>query len=491
MANVLIGLDLGTTLCKSAVYDLQGIQLFSAAQPMFTNHTELNAAEQWPADWIYGIVQVLKETANFIHATGYSPAAIGLSAHGPGAVFVDKDEKPLCPVAIWQDNRCAAEGYRLFQEIGYDWVGHGIPQTGFAARLRWAQKNWPQINGKIFHVHDIKGYLLYALTGAYVTEPSSSAGALAWDEKTLKACGLQMELMDLVQPSTSIAGGLCETIALATGLQPGTPVVCGLNDGAAAMFGAGAINIGSGVVSVSTNGIARVVLGNKLPGKMLFETSMFCWPYVDGKYVAGGFTKGAGDTVQWFLDTAYRECTKEEGLRLFNVEAEQSGIGAKDLMFYPWLLGRGSPDATEQPAGCFIGIGRHHQRGDFARAIFEGIAYALRDVGMVFRNMGYSWDRVVLTGGGMKSPLWRSIVCDVLDVKASIAKADSLLGAAMMVGIGVGIYHNGEDAIKKCVPTDQENIYSDPQATSNYQKAYQKYCLGKSILAEYNRQIER
>lgn len=491
MGNVLIGLDLGTTLCKSAVYDLEGKQLFSAVYPIPTDRASFNAAEQWPEDWTHGIIQVLKEAANHIHAVGDTPIAIGVSAHGPGAIFLDKDDKLLCPVAIWQDNRCAEEGYRLFQEIGYDWVGHGIPQTGFAARLRWAQKNWPHIKGKIFHVHDVKGYLLHVLTGAYVTEPSSSAGALAWDEKTLKACGLDMEQMDVVQPSSSIAGGLCETVAIATGLQAGIPVVCGLNDGAAAVFGAGAIDIGSGVVSVSTNGIARVVLENKLPGEMLYETSMFCWPYVDGKYVAGGFTKGAGDTVQWFLDIAYRECDQEEGLRLFNLEAEQSGIGAKALAFYPWLLGRGSPDATEQPAGCFMGMGRHHQRGDFARAIFEGIAYALRDVGVVFRNMGYSWDRVALTGGGMKSALWRSIVCDVLDVNGSIAQADSLLGAAMMAGIGVGVYQNGKDAIKKCVTCNQGNIRRDPRATAYYQKAYQRYCSGKSALAEYNRQIER
>ena len=136
-------------------------------------------------------------------------------------------------------------------------------------------------------------------------------------------------------------------------------------------------------------------------------------------------------------------------------------------------------------------MGRHHQRGDFARAIFEGIAYALRDVGVVFRNMGYSWDRVALTGGGMKSALWRSIVCDVLDVNGSIAQADSLLGAAMMAGIGVGVYQNGKDAIKKCVTCNQGNIRRDPRATAYYQKAYQRYCSGKSALAEYNRQIER
>ncbi len=490
MRPVIMGLDLGTTLCKCAVYSLDGKQLIVASRPVETDHSIPNGAQQQPGDWISAITGVLADAAR--HMDGeMDVAAIGVSAHGPGVVFVDKHGASLCPVAIWQDNRCASEGYKLFEEIGYDWVGHGMPQTGFAARLRWSLGQWPDMVGKISHIHDIKGFLLHFLTGRFVTEPSSSAGNVKWDKSMLGICGLSEEMMDEILPSTAVAGGLSKEVAEKTGLKAGTPVVCGLNDGAAAMFGAGTLTPGSGAVSVSTNGIARVVLEKKLPGKFMYEHSMFCWPYLEGKYVAGGFTKTAGDTVQWFLDMSYGDCAPKNRLNIFNEEAEKSGTGARGIVFYPWLLGRGSPSATEKPEACFMGMGRHHTRGDCARAIFEGLAFALKDMGSLFRNMGYPWNDIKLTGGGMKSPLWRSIVCDVLDINGRRAVADSLLGAAMTAGLGVGLYQDGAGAIAACVRDEERPVPRNAEATAYYQRAYAEYTAGKKALEEFRQAVER
>ena len=490
MKAAVMGLDLGTTLCKCAAYDAAGRQLALASRWVDTDRTIPNGAQQQATDWIRAITGALSEAAQQMDAA-VEVVAIGVSAHGPGVVLTDKDAAPLCPVAIWQDNRCASEGYRLFKKIGYDWVGHGMPQTGFAARLRWTLCHWPDAAQRARHVQDIKGFVLHYLTGRFVTEPSSSAGGMQWDKGMLDACGVSEAMMDEVLPSTAVAGGLCKAVAGETGLREGTPVVCGLNDGAAAMFGAGSLAPGSGVVSMSTNGIARIVLDKKLPGRFLYDHSMFCWPYVDGKFVAGGFTKTAGDTVQWFLSMAYGGCPPGDRLRIFNEEAEQSGMGARGVTFYPWLLGRGSPAASEAPEACFLGMGRHHVRGDCARAILEGLSFAIEDIGCVFRRMGYAWDDIMLTGGGMKSALWRSVLCDVLDVNGRRARADSLLGAAMAAGIGAGLYRDGADAVAACVRNDEVPVPRDPAATAFYRRAYAGYRAGKAALKAYGQARER
>ncbi len=487
MDKILIGLDLGTTLAKGLACDIKGQQLALASRAIATDRSALNAAEQDPKEWTAACVAIMRELAQQLEERKRYITAISVSSHGPGAVLTDAVDQPLLPCAIWQDNRCAEDGYSLFAQVGYDWVGHGMPQTGLAARLHWLSRTQPQAMAAARHIHDVKGYLLHFLTGSYVTEPSSNGGADQWDAALLTACGIDRSQLDRSLPSTAVAGLLRRELAQSTGFPSATPVVCGLNDGAAAMLGSGSIQVGQGVVSVSTNGIARIVVDRKLPGRFLYDHSLFCWPYVAGRYVTGGFTKAAGDLVQWFIDIAYPDLPEAEQLPRFNQEAETSPPGANGVCFYPWLMGRGSPAATEIPAGCFLGLARHHTRGDCSRAVLEGVAYALRDIGQQFRDMGYAWDKLRLTGGGMQSPLWRSIVVNVLGVEARRVRTDSLLGAAILAGVGGGVYDSIESACAACVSLVNDPTVLDRQLVATYERLYQAYVRAKPPLDDYLR----
>lgn len=483
MRPILIGLDLGTTLCKCGAFDAEGNLICSASHRITTNHAISGGAEQDPAEWVAALQRVMAAVAEQLGEKRKNIAAIGLSCHGPGVILTDEAGTPLLPCAIWQDNRSAPCGEALLREVGCDWVGHGMPKTGFAARVRWLNRENPEIIRRAACIHCVKSFLIYVLTGNFVSEPSSSGGAEEWTEELLCACGIRREQLPGVVRSEDVAGMLKQEIAGAVGF-PIVPVVGGLNDGAAAMYGSGAIELGDGVISVSTNGISRVVVNKKPAGKYLFEHSLFCWPYVDGKYVMGGFTKSAGDTVQWWQDVAFSGVEPSERMERFNAEAAQSEPGSGGVSFYPWLLGRGAPQATDHAEGCFWGLARHHSRGDCARAVMEGLSYALYDIGLEFRNLGYSWDNIRLTGGAMKCALWRSIIVNLLGIRCAFVKSDSLLGAAMLAGVGCGIYHDAREACCKCVKEIEDAASLEPELSAFYRKEFAKYQEAKRILSQ-------
>lgn len=483
MRPILIGLDLGTTLCKCGAFDAEGNLICSASHRITTNHAISGGAEQDPAEWVAALQRVMAAVAEQLGEKRKNIAAIGLSCHGPGVILTDEAGTPLLPCAIWQDNRSAPCGEALLREVGCDWVGHGMPKTGFAARVRWLNREHPEIIRRAACIHCVKSFLIYVLTGNFVSEPSSSGGAEEWTEELLCACGIRREQLPGVVRSEDVAGMLKQEIAEAVGF-PIVPVVGGLNDGAAAMYGSGAIELGDGVISVSTNGISRVVVNKKPAGKYLFEHSLFCWPYVDGKYVMGGFTKSAGDTVQWWQDVAFSGVEPSERMERFNAEAAQSEPGSGGVSFYPWLLGRGAPQATDHAEGCFWGLARHHSRGDCARAVMEGLSYALYDIGLEFRNLGYSWDNIRLTGGAMKCALWRSIIVNLLGIRCAFVKSDSLLGAAMLAGVGCGIYHDAREACWKCVKEIEDAASLEPELSAFYRKEFAKYQEAKRILSQ-------
>jgi len=444
--------------------------------------------EQSPLEWEEAIVQVMAETARKLAGHTEGVIAMGVSAQGPSVVFADGDGQPVCPAPIWQDNRCAEDGYELFRRVGYDWVGHGLPQTGFAAKVRWMSHHNPDAFRRTRHLHDTKGFLLWFLTGEPVTEHSS--GPLGMGEAMLRECGIHADMLDRAVTSDTLVGRLRRELSERTGFPAGLGIVAGLNDGGSAVLGAGLLKTGQGSVSLSTNGVARVVVDEKPAGKFLYDHALFCWPYVGGKYILGGFTKTAGDTVRWFTDLAYRDCPEGGRLACFNAEARESGIGARGIRFYPWLLGRGSPDATDVPAGVFAGLGRHHGRGDFSRAVFEGVAFALRDIGQLFRDMGYRWDTLRYNGGGMKSDLWRFIVSNTLGVEGVLTCADSLLGAAMLAGVGSGAYRDLTEACGACVSEQEASPVLRADAAAAYERLYRSYCRGRTLLAAYAEDTE-
>jgi xylulokinase len=467
---LLIGLDLGTTNAKAAAYTLDGDMVAQASVGYPTLYPQPGRAEQRPADWIAALRRVLRELMISLGERRRELAGIGLSAHGPGLVLVDADRKLLTdPCATWQDERFIPRGQCLLDAVGPEWLGLGMPRSGFPARLLWMVEEQPEAAARAAYALGIKDYLVGWLTGSFATEPSSGPGRADWWPPVFDAAGWPLERLAPVLPSTATAGGLRDDLAQELGLPPGLPVIMGLNDGASATLASAMTQPGDAMVTVATNGVVRLVLGEPITPLDRLGYALFCWPYVDDLWMAGGFAKCGASALDWFARLLADP--QPDFDRLFT-EAAESPPGSRGVTFVPYLIGRGSPDADPTAQGSFLGLTLAHQRADLARAVLEGVAFALRDILEHFGYMGKTVRCVRISGGGARSPVWRQIVADVLGYPLRYYAGDSTLGAAIVASVGLGLHSDFLSAVGAMTHTLEEAV---PVNTGAYDDFYHEF----------------
>jgi len=484
MKSLVVGLDLGTTLCKVGAFELDGTLVGSAQKAITTYRPFSGWVEQDPLEWKQAIIEVLGRLVADLGAKADRVEAIGLSCHGPSLIPTDEYFRPLWRCPIWQDQRASHLIDALIQKTGSEWIGLGTPESSFGVQLFWAIQNRPEILEKAAHLFDAKGYLLAILTGRAVDEPSSSPGGEGVNQSLFDALGIDTRLLAKSVPSLSVVGELTPEIRMGANLPRPVKVIAGLNDGAAATLGSGIVELGQGIVSLSTNGVMRTTIPNHLPGKILLDKSMFCYSYVNNMFVTGGMTRCGGDSVKWLIEIFYRERQDEPSVfdRIAS-EASESPIGANGVRFMPYLVGMGTPHPTNIPQGAFLNLARSNTRADFTRALLEGSAFALKDIGETFNDLGLAWENLRFTGGGSKNPVWRQIVADILGKPLSGARSDSVLGVAMMVAISLDLFRNIKEAVKTMV---SKTFYVEPVEGNKdlYEQIYQEFKRAKAILRE-------
>lgn len=483
MKPLIVGLDLGTSLCKAAAFELDGTLVESAQKGIKTYRPRAGWAEQDPAEWRKTVIEVLAKLVTKLDKRASCIEVIGLSSHGPSVIPTDANFHPLGCCPIWQDQRAAGLVDDLVQQVGEDWIGLGTPESSFGVQLYWLILNRPELLEKAAHLLDVKGYLLANLTGRAVDEPSSSPGGVNVHQSLFETLGVDLGLLAKSVPSLSVVGNLTPEIRNSTKLPSKVKVVAGLNDGAAATLGAGVVKLGQGIVSLSTNGVMRTTIHRRLPGATLRAKSMFCYSYVNDMYVTGGMTKCGGDSVKWLVENFYQGHGNDNIYARIETEAAQSPIGANGVTFMPYLIGMGTPSPTKVPQGAFVGLGRHHKRADFARAVLEGTVFALKDIGETLDDLKISWDRLCFTGGGSKNPVWRQIVADILGKPLSGVHSDSVLGVALVAATGIGLFETINDAVQAMM-SKGFNVEPIENNIEHYEQIYVKYKLIKNVIKE-------
>ncbi len=471
--DIFIGLDLGTTNAKAGAYNAAGQLLAYASMAYVTDYPAAGLAEQRPADWKTALTHAFQQVVIQLGEQQRQIRAIGVSAHGPNLILTDnKGQALIDTVPIWQDERCVAQGKRLIQEVGSDWVGLGMPLSGFPARLLWAIENQAEIARKATYALDAKAYLIQWLTGIIATEPSSGPGRETWWEPGFEAMGWPIERLAPVLPSDLTVGPLKPEIAAAFGLKQRVPVVMGLNDGACAVLACGASQPGDVIITLATNGVFRLALDKPLKSDDCLKHALFCYPLVESAWVAGGQTKCGASALQWItqLSGASTDDTFEKML----AEAHETAPGSEDVLFLPYLAGRGAPQSDPNATGVFCGLRLSASRGVLTRAVLEGVTFALRDIYSCFQAFGYSMRRIFLLGGGGKSMLWQQIVADIFGLSTTYYDADSALGAAIAAALATGAYSNSERAVQAMTsPLAQSE--PDPKTSIMYEQVYSNF----------------
>jgi xylulokinase len=481
MDVLLLGLDLGTSGAKAAVYDPSGRLQAESVIDYPTLFPAPGRAEQRPLDWKQALTVAVWNVVDALGRRVSDLAGAALAAQGPGLVLIgERGELLVDTIPTWQDERCAAEGRWLYDRVNAVSPGLGGPFTNFLARLRWAQLHQPDAAERARYALGPKDYLLHWLTGEVVTEPTSAAGGEAWDETVLAACGWPVGRLAKILGPTTVAGSLRADVARELGLPRRLPVVMGLNDGASATLATGALDVGEVIVTLATNGVLRVIMEAQVSAATRIDHDLFNWPYLPPeRWIAGGQIKAGARTVQWFSEmTGGRDAVAADDLVR---EAERSEAGSRGAIFLPYLMGRGSPLTDPAATGAFVGMTLASTRGDLVRAVLEGCAFALRDVQDDFADFGHRPRALRLSGGGGRSGLWRQIIADVLGQPLTYHASDSTLGAAMVAAVGLGVHGDWRSATRAMV---HAAAHHEPLAgnVERYREGYRAFCTARDAL---------
>lgn len=441
----LLGLDISTTGAKALLIDAQGAVVASHTTPQPISTPKPLWSEQNPSDWWNGIAKSIRAVLEQTDGAD-EIAAIGLTGQMHGLVCLDENGAVLRPSILWNDQRTQAECDWITETVGperlIELTGNRA-LTGFTApKIVWVREHEPEVYTKIAHILLPKDYIRYKLTGDYATDMAGAAGTLLlnvadrkWSDEVLEALDIPASWMPKTHEGPEVTGTVTKACAQETGLKAGTPVVGGGGDQAAGAVGVGAVTPGVVSLVVGTSGVVFAPLGSyayEPEGRL----HAFCHA-APGTWHFMGVMLSAAGSMQWYRDTL------APGVDFTDLTAEPAAqdipAGSDGLQFLPYLTGERTPHPDPLARGAFIGLTVRHTRAHMTRAVMEGVAFGLRDSFELIQasEAGREITQIRVSGGGAKSPLWRQILADVLNMSLVSVEAPegAAYGAALLAGV--------------------------------------------------------
>lgn len=491
--NYLMGIDVGTSGTKTVLFDEKGTVIASALReyPLYQPHN--GWAEQRPEDWAQAVLDTLKEVMEKSGAEAEEVKSIGLSGQMHGLVMLDQQGQVIRPSIIWCDQRTGEEVEDMLDVMPREqWIQitANPPLTGWtAAKLLWVKKHEPENYKRCRHILLPKDYVRYVLTGVFATEVSDASGTQLldvpgrrWSDEILDKLEIPRQWLGTVYESCQITGYVLPDIAARVGLTEKTAVVGGAGDNAAAAVGTGVVRDGTAFTTIGTSG---VVFAHS--GKVVIDPQgrvHTCCCAVPGAWHIMGVTQGAGLSLKWMKDNFcqdYAARGQKEGLDVYeriNRDVERIPAGSDRLLYLPYLMGERTPHLDPDCRGVFFGLSAIHTRAHVLRAVMEGVSYSLCDCNDILRDMGIHVDQMMACGGGGKSPVWRQMLADLYQCRVQTAKQSEgpALGAAILAGVGCGIYETVEKACDALIfpDTSQEPVEEEAELYKRYHQLYKK-----------------
>jgi len=450
-AQVLIGLDVGTTGVKAVAISPDGRMLGSVTEEYTLSTPQPGWAEQDPEDWWHAAQTCLERLPE---------GHVGFSGQMHGLVVLDAEERVLRPAILWNDQRTAAECAEIEARVGLERLIEltgNRALTGFTApKLLWLRRHEPDVYARIRHVLLPKDYVRLRLTGVHAIDAADASGTLLfdvagrrWSTEVCEALDIPLEWLPTAYESTEIAGA---------------------GDQAAAALGVGIASPGPVSVVLGTSGVVFAALPSYLPDAQA-RVHVFCHAVPDTWHAMGVMLSAAG-SFAWLRGVV------GAGYGALDEEAARWAPGTEGLLFAPYLAGERTPHADPDARGSFTGLSLRHDRGALARATLEGVAYGLRDSLELLRELGVRPEAGRASGGGAKSDLWLRIVASVLGLPLERTESEegSAFGAALLAGVRAGVFENAADAVARCVRV-RDRIEPDPDWSAAYEHGYDRYKL--------------
>ena len=486
MKHFIIAHDLGTTGNKATLYNAEGQLVASAFAGYEVFYDHPSWAEQDPNDWWRAVcdstLRLLAEAR--VHPSDV--ACVTFSGQMMGCVPLDAHAQPLRRAIIWADQRSVDQERWLEERIARDDVyrisGHRLSASYSLCKALWLRDHEPDVYRSTHRFVHAKDAMVARLTGEFVTDHTDASGTnlydlerRTWSEQVLGAAELEPAQWPVIRESTDVVGHVRASIASEVGLEPGTPVVIGAGDGMCAAAGAGVVREGSAYNYVGSS--SWIALATPTP---VFDPTQrtFTWAHmVPGMYSPCGTMQMAGGSYQWArdqlgaLEVSQARAQNISAYELLNATASASPVGARGLVFLPYLLGERSPRWNTNARGAFVGLTVRHTRAELIRSVLEGITLNLQLILETLTAQGARVDTMRLIGGGARGRFWNQLMADVYGVPVqrlvTLEEATSM-GAALAGGIGVGLYPGFEMA-EQMNPV-AETFTPNPEAQAQYAK---------------------
>ncbi|MBP2627040.1 MAG: Xylulokinase [Firmicutes bacterium] len=494
----LIGIDVGTTNCKVAAYSENGILKVLASRPTVTHYLENNWAEFDPGQIWDAVQEALREVVR--HLGDEKVDGIAVASMGSASVLLDENDQWIHRSITWFDTRTeeiAAQWRENFgREEAFEISGFVPNPMAGITKVQWIRNQMPEAFKSVKHWLSMQDYIAYRLTGEAGVDFSVACRTMAvnlrdrcWSEEILNHAQIPQEICSALKRSGELVGRITPYATGLTGIETGTPVFAGGMDYVCGAFACGLVESGQALSAIGTSEQILMVVDEPANNVEHIDTNFTCVNYiVDDKYYIAGQVISSGVILDWFRN----EVAKEDFTTLIE-EAEKSPLGAKGALLLPHFRGKYAPGADPMSKGAFIGLTTSHTRGDLVRAILEGLCY---ESAMIIEGIqevvGYSINAINVVGGATKSPFWMQMKADVLGKPVICLDVPEVvtLGAAMLAGVGAGVYQDPADAVRK-TRRDDKFYKPDMKKHARYRAIFnQVYQEIYPALQEINHKID-
>ncbi len=473
-----IGVDLGTSAVKLLLMNEKGEIQKIVSKEYDLSFPHPGWSEQKPEDWAAAVKEgILELTEGFDKS---QVAGIGAGGQMHGLVVLDENDNVIRPAILWNDGRTQKETDYLNTVIGKEklteYTGN-IAFAGFTApKILWMKENEPELFAKINKIMLPKDYINYILTGVHCTDYSDASGMLLldvknkkWSKEMLDICGITEEMMPKLFESYETVGTLKSDIAATLGLSDQVKVVAGAGDNAAAAVGTGVVGNGGCNISLGTSG--TIFISSNEFG-VDSGNALHAFAHADGHWHLMGCMLSAASCNKWWMDEIIR--TKEYAKEQEGITDEK--LGNNHVYFLPYLMGERAPHNDPSARGCFIGLTLDSTREDMTQAVLEGVAFGIRDSLEAAKNLGIEIKKSFITGGGAKSPLWKKIFANVLNISLEIPETEQGpgYGGAILAAVACGEYESVEAACKELIKVT-DTVEPEAELAAKYEEKYQVF----------------
>lgn len=471
-----IGVDLGTSAVKLLLMKADGTieRIVSKEYPLYFPNP--GWSEQNPEDWWKATVEGIRELTEGFDKSQVAGISFGGQMHG--LVVLDNQDKVIRPAILWNDGRTAEETDYLNEVIGREKLSAytaNIAFAGFTApKILWMKKNESDKFERIVKIMLPKDYVAYRLTGVHCTDVSDASGMLlmdvehkCWSKEMMDICGITEEQLPKLFESYEAVGTLLPQVAEELGLPAQVKIAAGAGDNAAAAVGTGTVGDGRCNISLGTSGTVFIA-SNKFAVDS--NNALHAFAHADGHYHLMGCMLSAASCNKWWMDDII-------GTDDYKKEQEKiKKLGENHVYFLPYLMGERSPHNDPKARGAFIGMTMDTSREEMTQAVLEGVAFALRDSFEVAKSLGIQIERTKICGGGAKSPLWKKMIANILNIKVDVIESEEgpALGGAMLAAVACGEYKDVVEAAEKIVKV-VDTVEPDSELVAAYNKRYDTF----------------